>query len=95
MTFFVTQDYYSCVSVTFDLALKYCRVSDIGDLVSVLIFIKCGWLFMLVTIASIFQRIENGWATVVKYATNVVYLGTHFFPQFLENSEDLIIMHIT
>ena len=28
----------------------------------------------------------NGWAIVVKYATAAVYVGTHFFPQFLENS---------
>ena len=28
----------------------------------------------------------NGWAIVVKYVTNVVYVGTHYFPQFPENS---------
>ena len=33
-----------------------------------------------------FLKIGNSWAIVVKYATTVVYVGTHFFPQFLENS---------
>ena len=65
-------------------------VSNIGDLVLVLIFwfriIKCGWFFMLGIIASNFLIIWNGWAIVVKYATTVVYIETHFFPQFLENS---------
>ena len=65
-------------------------VSNIGDLVLVLIFwfriIKCGWFFMLGIIASNFLKIGNGWAIVVKYATTVVYVGTHFFPQFLEKS---------
>ena len=65
-------------------------VSNIGDLVLVLIFwfriIKCGWLFMLGIIASNFIKVGNGWAIVVRYATTVVYVGTHFFPQFLENS---------
>ena len=65
-------------------------VSNIGDLVLVLIFwfriIKCGWFFMLGIIASNFIKVGNGWAIVVKYATTVVYVGTHFFPQFLENS---------
>ena len=65
-------------------------VSNIGDLVLVLIFwfriIKCGWFFMLGIIASNFLKIGNGWAIVVKYATTVVYVGTHVFPQFLENS---------
>ena len=59
-------------------------VSNIGDLVLVLIFwfriIKCGWFFMLGIIASNFLKIGNGWAIVVKYATTVVYVGTHFFP---------------
>ena len=41
---------------------------------------------MLGVIASNFLKIGNGWAIVVKYATTVVYVGTHFFPQFLENS---------
>ena len=36
-------------------------------------------------IGSNFLKI-NGWAVVVKYATSVVYVGTHFFPQFLESS---------
>ena len=42
--------------------------------------IKCGWYFMLGIIASNFLKIGNGWAIVVKYATTVVYVGTHFFP---------------
>ena len=41
---------------------------------------------MLGIIASNFLKIGNGWAIVVKYATTVVYVGTHFFHQFLENS---------
>ena len=42
---------------------------------------------MLRIIASNFLMIENyGWAIIVKYTTTVVYVGTHFFPQFLENS---------
>ena len=65
-------------------------VSNIGDLVLVLIFwfriIKRGWFFMLGIIASNFLKIENGWAMVIKYATAVVYVGTPFFPQSLENS---------
>ena len=65
-------------------------VSKIGNLVLLLIFwfriIKCGWFFMLWIIASNFLEIGNGWAIVVKYARTVVYVGTHFFPQFLENS---------
>ena len=36
-------------------------------------------------IGSNFLKI-SGWAVVVKYATSVVYVGTHFFPQFLESS---------
>ena len=66
-------------------------VSNIGDLVLELIFwfriIKCGWFFMLGIIASNFLKIGNGWAIVVKYATTVAYIRTHFFPQFLENSK--------
>ena len=62
-------------------------VSNIGDLVLVLIFwfriIACGWLWV---IASNFLKIRNGWAIVVKYATTIVYVGTHFFHQFLETS---------
>ena len=65
-------------------------VSNIGDLVLLLIFwlriIKCGWFFMLRNIASNFLKIGNGWAIVVKYAKTVVYVGTHFFLPFLENS---------
>ena len=40
---------------------------------------------MLGIIAGNFLEIGNGWALVVKYATTVVYVETHFFPQFLEN----------
>ena len=40
---------------------------------------------MLGIIASNFEKIGNTWAIVVKYATIVVYVGTPFFPQFLEN----------
>ena len=29
---------------------------------------------------------RNGWAIVVKYAATVASVGTHTFPQFLENS---------
>ena len=61
-----------------------------GDLVLVFILwlgiIKCGWFFMLGIIASNFLKIGNGWAIVAKYDTTVVYVGTQFFPQLLENS---------
>ena len=61
-------------------------VSNIGDLVLVLIFwfriMKCGWFFMLGTIASNFVKLGNGWTIIVKYATTIAYVGTHFFPQF-------------
>ena len=43
----------------------------------------CGWLGV---IASNFLKIRNDWAVVMKYATAVVYVGTHFFRQFLQNS---------
>ena len=39
---------------------------------------------MLGIIASDFLKVENGWPVVVKYVTTVVYVGTPFFPQFLE-----------
>ena len=65
-------------------------VSNIGDLVLVLIFwfriIKCGWFSILGIIASNFLKMGNGWAIVVNYTTILVYVGTHFFLQFLENS---------
>ena len=65
-------------------------LSNIGDLVLVLVFwfriIKCVWFFMLGIIASNLLKIGNGWAIVVKYATTAVYIVTHFFPKFLENS---------
>ena len=32
-----------------------------------------------------FLKIKNGWTVIKKYATTLVYVGTHFFPQFLEN----------
>ena len=64
-------------------------VSNIGDLVLVLIFwfriIKCGWFFMLGIIASNFLKIGNGWAIVEKYAQTLALVGTHFFSRFLEN----------
>ena len=41
---------------------------------------------MLGIIASNFLKIGNGWTVVEKYATTALYLGTHFFSQFLENS---------
>ena len=33
-----------------------------------------------------FLKIGNGWAIVVKYAITVLYIGTHFFLLFLQNS---------
>ena len=41
---------------------------------------------MLGIIASNFLKIGNNWTIIEKYATTVVYVGTHFIPQFLENS---------
>ena len=41
---------------------------------------------MLGIIASNFLKIKSGWAIVVGFATTAVYIGTHFLPQFLENS---------
>ena len=65
-------------------------VSNKGALVSVLIFwfaiIKSGWYSVVRIIASNFLKIGNVWTIAVKYATNVVYVGTHFFIQFPENS---------
>ena len=65
-------------------------LSNMGNLVLELIFwfrfIKYGWFFMLGIIANNFLTMRNGWAIVVKYAATVVYVGTHNFPQFLENS---------
>ena len=37
-------------------------------------------------IASNFLKIETGWTVVEKYVNTVVYVETHFFPQFLENT---------
>ena len=42
---------------------------------------------MVGIIASNFLKIGNGWTIVVKYATTVVYVGTHFIARFLENSK--------
>ena len=87
---FVTQYYYS--SLVLELIWRYSNswVSNIGDLVLVFIFwsriIKCRWFSILVIIARNFLKIGNVWAIVVKYPTTVVYVGTHFFLQFLENS---------
>ena len=64
-------------------------VSNIGDLVLVLILkfriFKRSWFWMLGIIASNMLKTENGWAIVEKYAPTVVFIGAHFFPQFLEN----------
>ena len=64
-------------------------VSNNGDLILVLIFkfriLKCGWFWMLGIIASNFLSTGNGWAIVEKDAPAVVFVGAHFFPQFLEN----------
>ena len=40
---------------------------------------------MLGIIASNFLKAGNGWAIVEKYAPTLVFVGTHFFSQFLEN----------
>ena len=64
-----------------------CGITALVELVSFWFrIIRCGWFFMLGIIASNFLKIGNGWAIVVKYAATVLYLGTHFFPQSLENS---------
>ena len=89
--FSVTQYYYSCVSVALTWCCSTSWVSKIGDLVLILIFwfriLTCGWLWV---IASNFLKIRTGWDKVVKYVRSirmsVVYVGTHFFLQFLENS---------
>ena len=50
---------------------------------------------MLGITARNFLKIGNSWALVEKHATTLVYVGTHFFPQFLENSRShTIIMHV-
>ena len=41
---------------------------------------------MLGIFASNFLKTKSGWAIVVEFATTAVYIGTHFLPQFLENS---------
>ena len=46
---------------------------------------------MLGIIASNFLKIENGWATAEKYAQIVVFIGAHFFPQFLDLNLDFIV----
>ena len=64
-------------------------LSNIGDLVLVVIFkfriLRCGWFWILGIIASNFLETGNLWAIVEKYAPAVVFVGAHFFPQFLEN----------
>ena len=40
---------------------------------------------MLGIIASNFLKTGNGWVVVEKDAPAVVFVGAHFFPQFLEN----------
>ena len=50
-------------------------------------------MWVLWVIASNFLKIRNDWAVVVKYATTVVYVGTHFFPNFYKTI-DLIVTHI-
>ena len=91
LRFFMTQDYVIIVLVL-QLIWYYSTswVSNIGDLVWVLFFwfriVKCWWFCMPGTIAYNFLKIWNGWTIVEKYATSVVYIGAHFFPQLLENS---------
>ena len=74
--FFVTQDYYSSLVLQLIWYYSTSWVSNIGDLVLVLIFwfriIKCGWFSMLGIIASNFVKNDNGWSIVVKYATTIV-----------------------
>ena len=86
---FVAQDYCNCVSATVDFVFSTSWVSNIGVLVLVLfskfIIIKCGGFWMLQVIANNFLKIGNSWAIVKKYAPNAVFVGAHFFPQFLEN----------
>ena len=64
-------------------------ISNIGDLVLVLIFwfriVKCRWFCMLEIIPSNFLKIRNGWTVVEKQATTLMYVGTYFFLQFLVN----------
>ena len=49
---------------------------------------------MLGIIASNFLKIGNGWATVEKYASTVVFVGALFFPQFLDKNLDFILMQV-
>ena len=50
---------------------------------------------MLRIIAINFLKIGNGSAIVQKHAATLVYVGTHFFPQFLETSRSrTIVMHV-
>ena len=41
---------------------------------------------MLGVITSNLLKIGNSWTIVEKYTTTLVDIGTHYFPQFLENS---------
>ena len=88
--FFVAQDYYNVLLLQLVWYYSTSLVSNIADLILVLIFwfriIKCESFFVVGIIAGNFLKIGNGWAIVVQYATTAVYVGTHFFPQFLENS---------
>lgn len=67
----------------------YSWVSNIGDLVSVKLFwfiiTNCSW-FCTLQIISNLLKIRNGWTAVESYGTTLVHVGTHFLPQFLENS---------
>ena len=50
---------------------------------------------MLRIIARNVLKMVNDRAMVEKHATNLVYVGTHFFPQFLENSRSrAIVIHV-
>ena len=50
---------------------------------------------MMGIIARNFLNTGNGWDIVEKHARTLVYVGTHFFPQFLENSRSsTIAMHV-
>ena len=87
------------IIVALVLQLNWCYsnswVSNIGDLVLVLIFwfriFKRGGFCILVIIAINFLKIENGCTVVEKYAATVAYVGTYIFPntwktQYLKNS---------
>ena len=87
--FFVTRDCYNWVMLQLIWYYSTSWLSNIGDLVLVVIFkfriLRCGWFWILGIIASNFLETGNLWAIVEKYAPAVVFVGAHFFPQFLEN----------